>query len=191
MFSFLAGVAVWFATVTAFVFWPIVFLLTFFSIVCLEDDPAWGWWTTWTAPLALFIYLRYSPTVVNILLSAGLYILLGVIYSVWMWFKECRVLRSCINEAVRDITSWPSRVDVAKCALNGPYRDGSTGTYDSFAELLKRKTPQFSNHRQLVTFWIFMWLPLALRDLTIDLVKNILDLLKGIYQSIANNQFQA
>jgi hypothetical protein len=187
--GFLLAIVAWFATLSFFVFWPLIAFLGFASVVCLDEDPSWFWWTIWTAPMALFLYFRFQPTAVNILMGAAIYVFAGVIYSVWMWFKECRTLRANADKAMEKVKSWP--VTDLKIATSALHNDRYGNNYESREQLLRSLIPNFSEHRSLVSFWTMMWLLLFIKDLTIDLIKNIQDMLKGVYQSIANNQFQS
>jgi hypothetical protein len=187
----LTGILLWFATLSVFAFWPLVGMLSSFCIVCVEvTDVNWKFLSVWAILLGTLLCCRFQPSPANVLLGCAIYLLVGILYSVWMWFRECRKLRASLEKACAG-TSWPASIDVPDLCALAPRRFGRREPFLNKADMLQYYTPSFAAHRSVVSEWISLWLLFLIQDLTVDLVKNIQELLKGIYQGIANNQFQA
>ena len=190
------------ACLSPFLFWPILGLLTFFSLASISenfqtnDHPSWGWWTIWTLPSLLILEARYQVNFKTLVLGFLAYVFLGLCYSLWKWFRECRILRGNLDKAIAlrvrlsapEAMTWPATLEIPRCCL---FRGYGERTFRSLPDTLKELTPDLSDHKGTVANWIFFWFFLTLRDLTIDLIDTLLETLKGLYQSIANNQFKA
>lgn len=134
--------------------------------------------------------MRFKPSLGAFFIGLVAYLLIGVLYSIWQWFRECHNLR-VVCDAEFGSLSFPSHFGVSLTKVVLIPKWTSPRMFSSYSEVLKIVTPKFNDHRGVVGEWMVLWAFFLLNDLTIDLIKTIQDTLKGIYQSIANNQFQA
>jgi hypothetical protein len=190
MFSLIAGVSF-------LIFWPVVALLLLCGLGSISenfdcgDKPSWGWWCVWTLPALTLIYLKFHPDLKSLATGYFIYLVVGIIYSLWRWFRECVILRRNYDKVCSKVESWPSQIQVPNSSLLHGWTRGTDLNIASYSVGLKEITPDMSEHKGLISNWICFWAFLLLRDLTIDLITTIQNSLRGAYQGIANRQFKA
>jgi hypothetical protein len=54
---------------------------------------------------------------------------------------------------------------------------------------LTKFRPRFGQYRSIIVSWAVIWPLLILKDLTVDLVRNIIDHMGGIFQRDADKAF--
>ena len=79
-------------------------------------------------------------------------------------------------------------VDLENCELNEQstvqWREG-----DDLSSVLKKFRPQFAKYRGTIAAWAVAWPLYLIKDFTIDLVRNALELLRGNFQKAADKAF--
>lgn len=79
-------------------------------------------------------------------------------------------------------------VDLENCELNSQehvqWNEG-----DNLSAILKKFRPQFSKYRGTIAAWAVAWPLYLIKDFTIDLVRNALELLRGNFQKAADKAF--
>lgn len=79
-------------------------------------------------------------------------------------------------------------VDLENCELNAlPYVKWQEE--DNQSTILTKFRPQFSMYRATITAWAVAWPLYLIKDFTIDLVRNLLELLRGSFQRAADKAF--
>lgn len=92
------------------------------------------------------------------------------------------------NEPHRCMQEGRVLVDLENCELNGQsYAQWSEG--DDLSAILKKFRPQFSKYRGTIAAWAVAWPLYLIKDFTIDLVRNALELLRGNFQRAADKAF--
>jgi hypothetical protein len=177
------------------VFWLVVAVLILSEVGSLADrgrDESLGWvWTCSTVTVILF-YLRYRPSFVTVGYIFGIWALTGIVYSVFRWAWQCKKIRKNIESEFNKIKTWPAGANDKISLQYSEILNDTTYTKASWekSDALNYFRPVFNNRRGRVTMWATLWPIFVIRDLTIDLIRNLQDLLSGVYQAISNKMFE-
>jgi len=60
---------------------------------------------------------------------------------------------------------------------------------DDESKILTKFRPQFSEYRSTIGAWAILWPVYLLKDLTVDLLRNLLEMMRGTFQREADKQF--
>ena len=154
-------------------------------------------YVVWMILLAAFLWLKFRPDLVTLALYAGASIVVGIFYSFYRWFRECRKLRRRLNDKFSGVKEWPASIvpKLDGCVFNtrwdGDYKSKDHSSYDFTTEqaCLETYMPKVENNRGDLTLWILFWFLYVLNDLTFKLIRNIQDMLKGLYHKISEKCF--
>lgn len=186
-------------TVSAFLLgvslFPIISIsavILFVCLWCLTGDEVNHIYILWLILLGSFLFFRFQPSLWNVAFYALGSIAVGVLYSFYRWFRECRKLRKRLNDAFSGVT-WPAKIvpNLSGCVFNTRWTGDNQHTYEFNTEesCLEAYTPRVENNRGALTEWIVFWFLYVLNDITFKLIRNLQDLCKGIYNRISAKCF--
>ena len=169
-------------------------IILFISLWCITGEEENKIYILWMILLGALLWFRYRPELITLLIYTVLSIIIGILYSFYRWFRECRKLRSRLNDVIKRVTEWPAKVypDLNNCVfnirMNGDDAKASY-TFSSEKVCLDMYMPLVEDNRGALTCWILFWFLYVLNDITFKLIRNLQDLCKGIYHRISAKCF--
>lgn len=165
-------------------FWAIICFLVVATLWALSGD--YESWITAGIFIILVVgtlYVRYRPDMETIGIGFVGWVTVGVVYSFWRWFWQIRKLRQRVDDAEKSRRKGGEYLEpnLSRCDLK------KTRSAKSVTEF----KPEFQQYRGVVALWTALWPIFFLRDLTIDLIETIQDILRNFYQRIADSAFKA
>ena len=168
-------------------------IVLFVCLLSITGEQENRLYVVWMILLAAFLWLRFRPDLVTIALYAGASIMVGIFYSFYRWFRECRKLRRRLNDVFKNIKTWPAQIspDLSGCVFSTHWAGEGQRSYEFPTEqdVLNKYLPKVENNRGDLTLWILFWFLYVLNDLTFKLIRNIQDMLKGLYHKISEKCF--
>ena len=165
-------------------------IVLFISLWCITGEEENKIYILWMCLLAGFLWLRFRPELLTLIFSVVGSIVVGIFYSFYRWFRECRKLRRHLNDVLKSVTEWPAHIypDLKGCVFNTREAgDESKHSYTFSSEkvCLDMYMPLVEDNRGALTLWILFWFLYVLNDFTFKLIRNIQDALKGLYHRIS------